>query len=110
MVAAGRYRNRPAVQVRSEMYAFIWCVLSDRLIGQFGDEHSVADIWKGKSIGVTGTLHYDRGGKLAKIDAREIREIKAAALIDLNAILDPDFTAGMDPHEYLERLHAGELA
>jgi hypothetical protein len=30
--------------------------------------------------------------------------------IDLDSILDPDFTSGLDPNKYLEKLHAGELA
>jgi hypothetical protein len=92
------------------MYGFIWCVLSDRIVDEFGDEHTMAEIWRGRVVGVTGTLHFDRGGKLPRIDAREIREIDGVPRVDLNTVLDPDFTAGMDPLEYLEKLHAGELA
>lgn len=109
MLAAGRYRNREAIQIRNEMYGFIWCTLSQDLIEKFGDEHSMSDIWKGKTIGVHGRLNYLAGGKLATIEAMDVREIEAAPLVDLEAILDPDFTAGMDPHEYLERLHEGHL-
>jgi hypothetical protein len=39
-----------------------------------------------------------------------MREIVAAPPIDLDAVLDPTFTAGMDPHEYLRQLHDGEIA
>jgi hypothetical protein len=109
MVAAGRYRNREALQIRNEMYGFIWCILSKDIIKRFGDEHSMSDIWKGKTLGIQGRLNYLAGGKLATIDAIDVREIEAAPLIDLEAILDPEFTAGMDPHEYLERLHEGQL-
>jgi hypothetical protein len=109
MLAAGRYRNREAIQIRNEMYGFIWCTLSKELIAKFGDEHSMSDIWKGKTLGVYGRLNYAAGGKLATIDAMDVREIEAAPLVNLEAILDPDFTAGMDPHEYLERLHEGQL-
>jgi hypothetical protein len=109
MLAAGRYRNRPAVQIRSDLYGFVWCTLSQKVIDEFGTEHSVADVWKGKTIGVHGRLSYGGDGMLKRIDVLEIREIQAAAPIDLNSILDPNFTAGMDPNEYLEKLHAGEL-
>ncbi len=109
MLAAGRYRNKEAIQIRNEMYGFIWCTLSKDLIAKFGDEHSMSDIWKGKTLGVHGRLNYVAGGKLTTIDAMDVREIEAAPLVNLEAILDPDFTAGMDPHEYLERLHEGQL-
>jgi len=109
MLAAGRYRNREAIQIRNEMYGFIWCTLSRDLIAKFGDEHSMSDIWKGKTLGVHGRLNYAAGGKLTTIDAVDVREIEAVPLVNLEAILDPDFTAGMDPHEYLERLHEGQL-
>jgi hypothetical protein len=109
MVAAGRYRNRPAIQIRSELYSYVWCVLSDELISRFGSEHTMADVWRGKTVGVGGRLYYVARGKLSRIEAAEIREIEAAPPVDLDSILDPDFTAGMDPHEYLDKLHAGEI-
>lgn len=109
MLAAGRYRNKEAIQIKNEMYGFVWCALSAGLIERFGDEHSMSDIWKGKTIGVQGRLNYVSGGKLQYIDAVDVREIEFAPLVKLEAILDPDFTAGMDPYEYLERLHEGRL-
>ncbi|TPL48304.1 hypothetical protein [Mesorhizobium sp. B2-4-6] len=109
MLAAGRYRNKEAIQIKNEMYGFIWCTLSSDLIERFGDEHSMSDIWKGKTLGVQGRLNYIAGGKLQSIEAFNVREIEFAPLVNLEAILDPDFTAGMDPQEYLERLHEGRL-
>ncbi|MBZ9843884.1 hypothetical protein [Mesorhizobium sp. CA5] len=109
MLAAGRYRNRAAIQIRNELYGFIWCNLSEDLVLRFGDEHSMSDIWKGKTVGVYGRLNYAAGGKLQSIEALDVREIEFAPLVKLEAILDPDFTAGMDPYEYLERLHEGRL-
>jgi hypothetical protein len=110
MVAAGRYRGRPAVQIRSDLYGFVWCALSPGVIDRFGNEHRMADVWEGKMIGVYGRLSYAKGGRLSKVDAIDMREITAAPPIDLDAVLDPNFTAGMDPHEYLRQLHDGELA
>jgi hypothetical protein len=110
MLAAGRYRNKEAVQIKNELYGFVWCTLSASLIERFGDEHSMSDVWKGKTIGVQGRLNYVAGGKLQYIDAVDVREIEFAPLVKLEAILDPDFTAGMNPHEYLERLHEGRVS
>ena len=30
MVAAGRFQRKPAIQIRSEYYGFVWCVLSEK--------------------------------------------------------------------------------
>lgn len=109
MLAAGLYSRHPAIQIRSDLYGFVWCVLSDALVAQFGSEHKLAEIWEGKTIGVNGRLHYLRGGRLNRIDAEAVRAIEAPPF-DLNAVLDPDFTAGFDPVEYLEKLHEGDLA
>ncbi|HLH11569.1 MAG TPA: hypothetical protein VKV77_06800 [Methylovirgula sp.] len=109
MVAAGRYRNRAAIQIKNELYGFVWCALSKSLIARFGSEHSMAEIWEGKTVGVQGRLSYANGGKLTFIDALDLREISAAPRVDLSSTLDPNFTAGMDPHEYLEKLHEGQI-
>ena len=79
------------------MYGFIWCTLSKDLIEKFGDEHSMSDIWRGKTIGVYGRLNYAAGGKLPTIEAIDVREIEDAPLVSLEAILDPDFTAEWTP-------------
>ena len=34
---------------------------------------------------------------------------QAAPRVDLDSVLDPGFTAGMDPNEYLRKMHEGEL-
>jgi hypothetical protein len=110
MVAAGRYRNQPAIQIRSELYGFVWCTLPKRVVDKFGDEHSIKDVWKGQSIGVQGKLSYAAGGKLTKIEVHDLREMPVAPLIDLDSILDPNFTSGLSPSEYLYQFHEGELA
>jgi hypothetical protein len=109
MLAAGLYSRRPAIQIRTDLYDFVWCVLSDELVAQFGGEHRLVEVWEGKTVGVTGRLHYLSGGRLNRIDAERMRAIEAPPF-DLQAILDPDFTAGLDPMEYLEKLHEGDLA
>jgi len=110
MVAVGRYRNRPAIQIRTELYGFVWCSLQKSLIDQFGSEHAMSEVWEGKTIGVQGRVNYAIGGrKITFIEAFDIREIAAVPPLDLESVLDPNFTAGMDPHEYLEKLHEGQL-
>ena len=110
MVAAGRYRNQPAIQIRSDLYGFVWCTLPKTAVEKFGNEHTVREVWEGRTVGVQGRLYYAKGGKLIRVEVVDVREIESAPLIDLDSVLDPDFTAGMDPHEYLSKMHNGELA
>jgi hypothetical protein len=110
MVAAGRYRNKPAIQIRNDLYGFVWATLSPRLIELFGNERSMAEIWEGKTVGITGRLSYAVGAKLTFIEALEIREMPNVHKVHLDSVLDPNFTSGMDPLRYLELLHEGRLA
>ncbi len=109
LVAAGRYARRPAIQINTHFYGFVWCVLGEALVNRFGGEHKLAEVWEGRTVGVYGRLHYLTGGHLNRMDADEVRPIEVPP-VDLDAILDPDFTAGFDPVEYLEKLHEGDLA
>jgi hypothetical protein len=109
MVAAGRYRNRPAIQIRSELYGFVWCALSQAMVEEYGGEHRLKDVWEGRTLAVQGRLNYS-AGTLKRVEALSVREITAAPYIDLESVLDPEFTSGLDPNEYLDRLHAGDLA
>jgi len=110
MVAAGRYRNRPAIQIRSDYYGFIWVTLPQAVMDNFGSEHSVSDIWRGKTLVAYGKLSYAKGGSLKSVDVINVREKVFADPIDLDSILDPEFTFGLDPSEYLDQLHEGRLA
>jgi hypothetical protein len=109
MVAVGRYQKKAAIQIRSEQYKYVWCTLSDELSDRFGGEHRLEEVWSGKLIGVKGRLNYGEGGKLSRIEAVDIREIYRTAPIDLDSLMDPDFTAGLHPVEYLRQLNEGDL-
>lgn len=108
LVAVGTYRNKPALNLRTTLYGTIWCVLGDHLIAAWGDAQKISDIWKGKRLTVFGRLVYGAGGRLLRVEAQNVRE-REVARIDIENVLDPDFTAGLDPVEYLDRLHEGEL-
>lgn len=110
MVAAGRHRKRPSIQIYTELYGYVWCILSEELISKFGGEHQMSEVWTGKSVGVRGTLTYGDGGKLLLIGAQQIRELSHDSPVDLESVMDPDFTSGLDPVEYVRRLHEGTLA
>ena len=45
---------------------------------------------------------------LARIGAETVRE-RGEQPVDIRKLFDPDFTSGLDPVEYLEKLHEGRL-
>ena len=110
MVAAGRYRGKAAIQLYSDQYSFVWCQLPLDLVDRFGGEHRINEVWGKKTLYVEGRLVYAKGGKLARIEVTSIRERPEAVHVDLDALLDKDFTAGLHPAEYLLQLHEGNLA
>ncbi len=108
LVAVGRYRKQPALQLRTELYGFVWCIVPPALVGQLGGERTIAEVWQGKAVAVTGRVFYAAAGSLRRIEAEDVRETGAPPL-DIETILDPEFTAGLEPDEYLTKLHEGEL-
>jgi len=108
LISVGRYYRKPAFQVLNNLYGSVWCVVARNLMDELGDESTIKDVWEGKSVIVSGVLHYGPGGKLRWLDAHSLRGV-ARPVISLDSVLDPDFTAGMDPVDYLDKLHEGEL-
>ncbi len=108
LLAVGRYRNKPALNLRTALYGTVWCVLADSLVEKWGDEQKISAVWEGRRLTVYGRLIYIRGGKLARVEAQNVRE-REVPRVKIEDLLDPDFTAGLDPVEYLDRLHEGEL-
>lgn len=109
MIAAGRYRNKAALQLSVDPYGFVWCLLSPELVQRFGGESRLDEVWGKRSLYVEGRLIYAKGGKLVRIEATDIRQRPDVEAVELDAIVDPNFTAGLDPSEYLRQLHDGQL-
>lgn len=108
LIAVGRWRNKPALYLHTALYGNVWCVLAPHLIEQWGGETRVSSIWTGKRLSIFGRLLYWKGGRLSRVEAESVRE-RVSPRIDIEDVLDADFTAGLDPVEYLDRLHEGKL-
>ena len=109
LVAVGRWRNRPALQVLNPLYGPVWCVVPPELVASLGGERTLEEVWSGRRVAVDGRFHYGAGGRLIRVVVEDIRE-KTARRVKMEDVLDPGFTAGLDPIDYLERLHDGSLA
>ena len=108
MVSVSRWRNYPAIQIANPSYGLIWCVLTESLMEKFGGEQTLSDVWKGRSVSVPGRIVYGQNGKPTRIDASDVRP-KDVPEVDIEDVLDPDFTGGLSPTEYLALLHEGKL-
>lgn len=109
LAAVGRYRGQPALQVVNRLYGPVWCVVPSELADRLGDERTLREVWSGRRVAVSGRLHYAAGGRLVRVVVEDIRE-RPSRHVRIEDVLDADFTAGLDPIEYLDRLHDGSLA
>ena len=76
------------------MHSIVRC---SELIARFGGPEEQTSRWGGRrNRRVFPRAASASGGKLTRVEAVDIREITDAPYIDLNSVLDPDFTAGMD--------------
>jgi len=105
----GTYYKQPALRLLTAEYGVVWCRLLPEVAGPFGHETTLEDIWKGKQLAVEGRLIYSAGGRRVRMIVSGIREVGEVPLVDLEAVRDRDFTDGLDPVEYLRRLHEGDL-
>ncbi len=108
LVSVGRWRGHPAFQITSAQYGLIWCVVPELLMERFGGEQTLSDVWKGKRVSVPGRIFYGQNGKPTRIEAVDIRP-REVPDINIDDLLDDQFTAGLDPVDYLDKLHGGGL-
>ncbi len=108
MLGAGSYYGKPALWVRVSGYDVVRCIVEQDKLDELGDEATLKEIWKHRRVRLTGILSFAEGGVLEQVAVEEMH-LFPPSRIGLRQVLDPDFTGGMEPLEYLERLHNGEL-
>ncbi len=108
LIAVGTHYRSPALFLLTAMYGRVPCMIPKHMVTSLGGEATLSDVWQGKPVVITGKLHYAPGGRLASVEASNLRE-KQFASVPLDQIIDADFTAGLEPPDYLDRLHEGDL-
>lgn len=105
----GTFRSQPAVRIKTRNGGrAIWCKLTKELAYRFDDKVTFDDVWAGKRVRLRGWLSYRHDGNVHVIDAEKI-ELVTVAEVKTDSLLDADFTGGLDPRTYLERLRDGTL-
>ena len=69
----------------------------------------IGEVWKNRRLQASGTIHYKAAGRIAQIEATEVRFLRERKeLPDLDDIADTSFTGGLKSEDYLTRLRDGE--
>lgn len=107
----GRGGGKPVLYIRSRITGDeIKCFVSDQAEREVSHAE-VGDVWRGRRMSVSGTIHYRCPGRVSHVDAVTIRFLRSRSdLPDFEDIIDPDFTGGLRSEDYLERLRDGELS
>lgn len=108
LLGVGSYYSNPALWVRVNGYEVVRCLVAQDKLDELGDEATLKEVWKHRRVRVTGTLSYAEGGSLEQATVEDLH-LFPENRVSLAQILDPDFTGGMEPVEYLERLNSGGL-
>lgn len=76
------------------------------LADKIGEEHRWSEVWNSKRVSVEGNIHYNADGDPDNVDIVDIKVIDAKQIL-ADQFLDPNFTNGLRPSEYLDRLREG---
>jgi hypothetical protein len=108
LLGVGSYYSSPALWVRVNGYDVVRCLVKQGKLDELGDEATLKEVWTHRRVRIVGTLSYADGGALDQVTVDELHLFPDSA-VGLRQILDPDFTGGMEPVEYLDRLNDGGL-
>lgn len=106
LVKAGEFHGKSAFWLRDKRGSEVACVMGATLEGVIGDATKLIDVWKNRRISVSGIKHLDATGKVLRLEVTSapIAAPKAEKRVNLDRILDDDFTGGKSPEEHLGNL------
>lgn len=109
LFGVGSYYNKPSFSLRERLSGReVTCITSGESADKIGIEHYLSEVWKRKRILVEGRLMYNEKGEIEKVEAYDI-SILEPKNIPVEKIYDPQFTGGLSPSEYLEKIREGDL-
>ena len=104
VVEAITHYGRPAFRIRHRVSdQEITCEIPSSRRSEVGKAHSWDDIWAGQRFLVTGVISRKPNGDIAHLLVNDIRPVDVEE-VDLQSIVDPDFTGGKSPVEYRDEL------
>lgn len=101
------YHKKPALVIRDRVSGHdVVCVLSSDLADAVGPHHRWDEVWHSRRVLIGGELFYRPDGQVARIGATEFATIEPMELTSVE-ITDKNFTGGLSPVKYLEKIREG---
>lgn len=109
LVDAGTFWRQPALKLKERSRGRIfWCRIPPGQEEAFAQATSLDDVWKNARVRLRGWIEYNRRGEISGMSAEGIQFVKTRE-VGVGELHDPDFTDGLDPVTYVDRLRDGEL-
>jgi hypothetical protein len=108
LLGAGAYYGKPALWVRVNGYDVVRCMVDQNKLDELGGEATLKELWKHRRVRLVGALSFAEGGALTQVAVQEMHLFPETS-VNLSQILEADFTGGMEPVEYLDRLYDGGI-
>jgi hypothetical protein len=103
------YYGRPAIWIRDRHGNNIPCRISEELQEQITHDLNFADVWQHRRVVASGRVFYGDGGRINRVDADSVSLLLPGKDVSLDKLFDSNFTGGLTPSEYLDRLREGDL-
>ena len=105
----GTDSEEPAVHIVEHLSGRrISCRINKEIRHDIERRLTAAHVWDKHRIRIRGVLNYDADGRLIRLYDGRIAFIEPVD-VSVDDLHDPEFTEGLEPSEYLERLREGEL-
>lgn len=109
LVRAGEFYGKEAFWVQDKRDREVACVMTPSLAEKVGGTMRLADVWKNTKMLIYGIKHYGDDGKLVRMDVTREPELVESKPVNLDRVIDPDFTGDYQTEDHLARLR-GEHA
>ena len=86
----------------------IWCRIDDEVRKGIEKRLTARDVWQHRRVRIRGNINYDPKGKIVRLYDGSLTFIDANE-VGVEDIRDPDFTSGLAPYEYIDRLRENEF-
>ena len=104
MTQATTFYGRPAIRIRERLTnGELTCVLTEELARRVGPSHSLGEVWIGPRVMVSGEILYKKDGQISRVYADDL-DVISPKVIKIDDIAFANFTSGLSPGAYLERL------
>lgn len=109
LIEVGMHYNKPAIKLLERKSGHeIWCIIPNERQDEIAGGTDFSVVWHGQRVVLQGSIEYDPYGNIAKMTANHLKIIDSDKR-RINEIQDNEFTGGLSPVDYLEKLREGDI-